>query len=188
VIPFLYGQWTAHAVVLNKPLLALMLAGVVVTNAGALMALHLNGINSLRIVLSASVARAVMGLGAGALGFRFLGLSSFGLGILAGELVATLMTGRYFVKHELAEKGVPLSATAFGPVTLSTGSALLFFVGSGLGWWSGEWSWLAALTVVAAAFIWGWKTLDRESRTRLTSLAVRWSPVKLSWSGNTPRT
>jgi O-antigen/teichoic acid export membrane protein len=188
VIPFLYGQWTAHVVVLNKPLLALMLAGVVVTNAGALMALHLNGINSLRIVLSASVARAVMGLGAGALGFRFLGLSSFGLGILAGELVATLMTGRYFVKHELAEKGVPLSATAFGPVTLSTGSALLFFVGSGLGWWSGEWSWLAALTVVAAAFIWGWKTLDRESRTRLTSLAVRWSPVKLSWSGNTPRT
>jgi O-antigen/teichoic acid export membrane protein len=177
LIPFLYGQWTAHAVVLNKPLLALMLASVVVTNAGALMALHLNGINSLHIVLDASIARAVLGLGVGALGFPLLGLSSFGLGILAGELAATLMTGRYFVKHELAEKGLPLSASAIGPVILSTGSALLFFVGSALGWWSGGWSWLAALTGVAAASIWGWKTLNHESRTRLASLAMRWSPL-----------
>jgi O-antigen/teichoic acid export membrane protein len=177
LIPFLYGQWTAHAVVLNKSLLALMLASVVVTNAGALMALHLNGINSLRIVFATSVARAVLALGAGAWGFRFLGLSSFGLGILAGELTATLMTARYFVKHELAGKGVPLSSQSFGPVTLSTGSALLFFVGSGLGWWSSRWSWLAALTGVAVASIWGWKTLGRESRTRLKSLAARWSPL-----------
>jgi O-antigen/teichoic acid export membrane protein len=177
LIPFIYGQWTAHAVVLNKPLLALMLASVVVTNSGALMALHLNGINSLRIVLAASVARAVLGLGAGALGFRFLGLSSFGLGILAGEIAATLMTGRYFVKHELAEKGLPCSAGAFGPVILSAGSTLLFFVGCGLGWWSGGWNWLAALTGVAVASVWGWKTLNQESRTRLTRLAMRWSPL-----------
>ena len=176
LIPFLYGQWTAHAVGLNKPLLAMLLASVVVTNAGALMALHLNGINSLRIVLGTSVARAALGLGAGALGFRLLGVSSFGLGILAGELVATLMTARYFVKHELAEKGLRLTVAAFGPVTLSTGSALLFFVGSGLGWWSGEWCWLAALTGVTAASVWGWKTLDSESRTRLASLVMRWSP------------
>jgi O-antigen/teichoic acid export membrane protein len=177
LIPFLYGQWTAHAVVLNQPLLALMLASVVVTNAGALMALHLNGINSLPIVLGASVARAALGLGAGALGFRVLGLSSFGLGILAGEVVATLMIGRHFVKYELAVKGLPLSAIAFGPVILSTGSVLLFFVGSGLHWWSGGWCWLAALAAIAVASIWGWKTLDHESRTRLTSLAMRWSQL-----------
>lgn len=188
LIPFLYGQWTAHAVALNKPLLALMMASVVVTNAGALIALHLNGINSLRIVFATSVARAALGLGAGALGFRVLGLSSFGVGILAGELAATLMTGRYFVKHELAEKGLQLSAAAFGPVTLSTSSTLVYFVGSGLGWWSGGWSWLCALTVVATSAIWGWRTLDRESRTRLTSLAMRWSSLRLSWSRNTPRT
>lgn len=173
LIPLLYGQWTAHSVVLNKPLLALMLASVIATNAGALMALHLNGINSLRVVLATSVVRAVLALGAGAWGYRFLGLSSFGLGILAGELAATLMTGCYFAKHELASKDVPLSSQSLGPVTLSTGSALLFFLGSGLGWWSSRWSWLAALTVVAAASIWGWKTLGQESRTRLTSLATR---------------
>jgi hypothetical protein len=180
LIPFLYGRWTAHAVGLNRPLLALMLASVVVSNAGALMALHLNGINSLRIVLGASVARAVLGLGVGALGFRLLGVSSFGVGILAGELAATLMTARYFVKHELAGNGLRLPAAAFGPVTLSTGSALLFFVGSALGWWSGGWSWLTALTAVTAASIWGWRTLDPESRTRLASLATRRSSLRLS--------
>jgi len=177
LIPFLYGMWTGHAVALNKSLLCLMLASVVVTNSGALMALHLNGINSLRIVLTTSIARAALGLGGGALGFRFLGLPSFGLGILAGELVATAMMGRYFVKHELAAKGLRLSATAFGPVTLSTGSAVLFFVGSAFGWWSSAVSWSIAVIGVAAAAIWGWKTLELNLRVRLTTMAMKWSPT-----------
>jgi O-antigen/teichoic acid export membrane protein len=174
VIPFLYAAWTGHAVELNKPLVSLMLASVVVANSGALMALHLNGINSLRIVLAASAARAVLGLGGGALGFRILGLSSFGLGILSGEVLATLMTGRYFVKHELAEKGLHLSASAYGPVTLGTGSASLFLVGSGFGWWASVWVWLGAVTGVVAASIWGWKTLERDLRARLTRAAIKW--------------
>jgi O-antigen/teichoic acid export membrane protein len=172
-IPFLYGRWTAHAVVLNQALVSLMLGSVVATNAGALMALHLNGINSLRIVLGTSVARAVLALGGGAIGFRQLGLSSFGLGILAGELAATLMTGSYFVKHELNEKGLRISSAAFGPVTLGTGSALLFFVGAGFGWWSTGWSWLLALTGVAVASIWGWRTLDFAMRARLADSTTR---------------
>ncbi|MGO9513654.1 MAG: lipopolysaccharide biosynthesis protein [Steroidobacteraceae bacterium] len=176
LIPFFYGQWTAHAVSLDTPLLCLMLSAVIVTNSGALIALHLNGINSLRIVLATSLARAVLGLGGGALGFRVLGLSSFGLGILAGELAATLISGRYFIKHELADKGFHLPATTYGPITLSTGSALVFFVGSGFGWWSGGWPWCVALVGLATASIWGWRTLNHEMRTRLTGLAMSWSP------------
>jgi O-antigen/teichoic acid export membrane protein len=178
LMPFLYAEWTAHAVDLNKPLLALLLASVVVANSGALMALHLNGINSLRIVLSASVARAVIGLGAGALGYRLWGLSSFGLGILSGEVLATLMTARYFVKHELIARGVRWPARAFGPVTLGTGSALLYFVGAGFGWWTGGLSWSLALIAVATASIWGWRMLDRDLRYRLGSLATSWLPLR----------
>ena len=173
LIPFLYGRWTAHAVALNHTLLSLMLGSVVVTNAGALMALHLNGINSLRIVLSASVTRAVLGLGGGALGFRQLGLGSFGLGILAGELAATLMTGHYFVRHELTEKGLKMRWATLGPIALGTGSALLFFVGAGFGWWSTGWIWLIALTGVAMASAWGWKALGLDMRARLTDLMTR---------------
>jgi O-antigen/teichoic acid export membrane protein len=170
LIPFLYGQWTAHAVALDKPLLCSLLGSVVVANSGALMALHLNGINSLRIVLAASVARAILGLGGGALGFRRYGLTGFGLGILAGEIIATLMTARYFVKHEVTSKGWRMPVSAFVPVSLSTGSALLFFIGAGFGWWSVGWVWLLAIVGIASASVWGWYTLETELQNRLRGI------------------
>jgi O-antigen/teichoic acid export membrane protein len=173
LIPFLYGQWTAHAVALDKSLLCLLLGSVVVANSGALMALHLTGINSLRIVLGASVARAILGLGGGALGFRGYGLTGFGLGILAGEIVATLMTARYFVKHEVTAKGSRMPVSGFGPALWSTGSVLLFFIGAGFGWWSVDWVWLLAIIGVAAASVWGWNGLEPELQTRLKGIPLK---------------
>jgi O-antigen/teichoic acid export membrane protein len=176
LIPFLYGQWTGHGVALDRPLLCLLLASVVTANAGALMALHLNGINSLRIVLGASMARAAFGLGGGALGYSRYGLSSFGLGILLGEIVATGMTARYFLRHEVSAKGLRIRGSDLGPVSLSTGSALLFFVGAGFGWWSVGWLWSFAACAIAAASIWGWMSLDAELRNRLKSMAFNMFP------------
>jgi O-antigen/teichoic acid export membrane protein len=173
LIPFLYGKWTAHAVALDQSLLCMLLGSVVVANAGALMALHLNGINSLRIVLSASVARAVFGLGGAALGFKHFGLISFGWGILAGEITATLLTANYFVRHEIMAKGLWMSWTDFGPVVLGTGSVLLFFMGAGSGWWSVGGVWLIATIGVLTASLWGWKGLQPELHTRLKGMPRR---------------
>jgi O-antigen/teichoic acid export membrane protein len=173
LIPFLYGQWTAHAVALDNSLLCLLLGSVVMANAGALMTLHLNGINSLRIGLGASVARAVFGLGGGALGFSHYGLTGFGLGILTGEIAATLMTGRYFVKHEVSAKGLRMPASEFGPVSLSTGSVLLFFIGAAFGWWPVGWVWLFSVIAVAAASVWGWKGMEFELQVRLKTMATK---------------
>jgi O-antigen/teichoic acid export membrane protein len=172
-IPSLYDRWTAHGVALDGPLLCLLLGSVVTANAGALMALHLNGINSLRIVLGASVARAVFGLGGGALGFGRYGLAGFGLGILAGEVVATLMTARYFVRHEVTAKGARFPASDLGPMLLSTGSVLLFFMGAGLGWWSVGWVWSCAIGGVAMASVWGWRTLDAALQSRLKRMLIK---------------
>jgi O-antigen/teichoic acid export membrane protein len=173
LIPFLYDQWTAHAVALNQPLLCFLLGSVVAANSGALMALHLNGINSLRIVLGASVARAISCLGVGALGFGRFGLASFGLGIVAGEVVATLMTGYYFVKHEVVAKGSPMPVADFGPVSLSTGSVLLFFVGAGFGRWTVGWVWLVATIGAASGSVWGWKMLKPELQGRLKAIPAK---------------
>jgi O-antigen/teichoic acid export membrane protein len=173
LIPYLYGQWTAHVVVLDKALLCLLLGSVVVANAGALMALHLNGINSIRIGLGASVARAVFGLGGGALGFKQYGVTGFGLGVLAGEIVATLMTGRYFVKHEVTAKGSRMTASDLAPVSLSTGSVLLYFIGAGLDWWSVGWVWFLAAVAVTAASVWGWTTMEIELQARLKGMVAK---------------
>jgi O-antigen/teichoic acid export membrane protein len=173
LIPFLYGQWTAHAVALDQPLLCLLLSSVVVTNTGALMALHLNGINSLRIVLGTSAARAILSLGGGMLGFKRYGLASFGLGILAGEIVAMLITARHFLKYEVKAKGSRIPVSDFGPVSLSTGVVLLFFIGAGLGWWSVGGVWLLAIACVATASVWGWNTLESELQNRLKSVPIK---------------
>ncbi len=149
-----------------------MLASVVTANAGALMALHLNGINRLRLVLGASVVRAALSLGVGAAGFAQLGLTSFGIGIFAGELGAALLTGRYFFKTELAQHGTGRAEAAVGPVLLGTGSTLVFFTGSAFGWWSGMWPWAAAVAAAAFATQWGWSTLDSLLRRRFVDLAT----------------
>lgn len=173
LIPFLYGRWTAHGIALDQPLLCLLLGSVVVANAGALMALQLNGINSLRIVLGASIARAVLGLGTGALGYGRYGLASFGFGILAGEIAATLMTARYFVKHEVEKKGAHIRPSDLGPVSLSTGSTLIFFAGAAGGAWSLDWAWLMAICGVAGASVWGWNALDADLRFRLKGMVFK---------------
>jgi O-antigen/teichoic acid export membrane protein len=173
LIPFLYGQWTAHHVALDRPLLCLLLASVVIANTGALMALHLNGINSLRIGLAASVARAVLGLGGGALCFGHYGLAGFGLGILGGEIVATLMTARYFLKHEVVGNKGRIDASDIGPITLGTGSVLVFFLGAGFGWWGIGGGWFLAMIGVGAASVWGWRTMDKETQNRLGAMAAK---------------
>ena len=93
LMPFFYGQWTAHAIVLNKPLLCLMLGSVIVTNSGALMALHLNGINSLGIVLVASLARAILGLGVGLIGSYFVAKLMQGLLYGVGTIDPIVLIG-----------------------------------------------------------------------------------------------
>jgi O-antigen/teichoic acid export membrane protein len=173
LLPFVYAEWTAHAMALDKPLLCLLLGSVVVANAGALMTLQLNGINSLRIGLTASVARALLGLGLGALSFKAFGVASFGLGILLGELVATMLTTRHFIKHEVEAKGMQMAAADYGPVALSTGSVLLFLIGAGFGWWSSLWVWFAATAGVAAGFAWGWNNMNIELQDRLTNMIPR---------------
>ena len=170
LLPFLYGEWTAHAVALDKPLLCLLLGSVVVANAGALMALQLSGINRLRVGFEASVARALPALGVGALSFKVLGVAGFGLGILVGEVIANLLIARHFAKHEIAARGVHVAVAEFAPAVLSTGSALLFFTGAGLGWWTSSWAWLTATAAIVVGFVWGWRKMNIELQVRLTSM------------------
>ena len=80
------------------------------------------------------------------------------------------MTAGHFVKHEVLAKGLPMPAAEFGPVSASTGSVLVFFVGAGFGWWSVGWVWLLAIFSVLVASVWGWKSLETELHGRITGI------------------
>jgi len=115
----------------------------------------------------------VVGLGGGAAGYPIYGLASFGFSTLTGEIVATLMTARFFLRHEIEAKGARISLFSFGPVLASTGSALLYFVGSAFGWWSIGVAWMMATACSAAASVWGWYTLEPELQVRLRGIPAK---------------
>ena len=166
----MYGYWTAHAVALDKSLLCLLLASVVVTNVGGLITLYLNGINSLRVVLAASAIRGIVSLGIGGFLFYHFGLAGFGMGILGGELLALLVTGRYFVARELSRQSVRLPSRSLAPITVSSAAVLLYLLSAGFDLSFAQYLYPVALLGVTTAALWGWRGLEPGVRTRLVHM------------------
>lgn len=169
-IEAVYGYWTAQAVTLDRTLLCLLLSGVVLANAGGLITLYLNGINSLGVVLVSSVARGILSLGLGGFLLVHFGLAGLGLGILGGELLALLAIGRYFVKRELSRQGVSMPLWSLAPITVSTGAVLLFLMVDGFDFPLARYLYPVALASVAAAALWGWRGLEHGVRARLVHM------------------
>lgn len=166
----LYLRWTMHALPLDHHLLCLLLGSVVVANAGGVMALYFNGINSLGIVLTASLIRGTLAILGGGLLYRFIGLSGFGLSILAGELMVLVVLGRRFLVSELKGLSATVSAPSVYSAMFSTLSTLTFLLAEAYGLrFSDEIYWLAIAGVLAAAAM-GWKHLIPEVQTRLSGL------------------
>ena len=166
----MYGYWTAHAVALDKSLLCMLLASVVLANVGGLITLYLNGINRLGVVLAASGVRGILSLVLGGILFFHFGLAGFGMAILGGELLALLVLGHNFVRCELSRQGVGLQVRSFMPITISTASVLLFLMSEGLGFSLARYLYPVALLGVATAALWGWSGMEREVRTRLVRM------------------
>jgi O-antigen/teichoic acid export membrane protein len=166
----LYGYWTAHVVVLDSSLLSLLLACVVVANAGGLITLYLNGINNLRAHMTTSAGRGILSLVAGGYLFLYFGLAGFGIAILCGEVLALFVQTHFFYKSELFRNDVNLSFLSVLPIVVSTTSVLTFLISVGLGFALAQYLYTVALLSVTATFFWGWIKLDLEVRTRLVRL------------------
>lgn len=166
----MYGYWTAHTVALDKALLCLLLASVILANVGGLITLYFNGINKLGVLLAVSMVRAILSLGAGGFLFYYFGLAGFGMGILGGELLALFVIGRYFVKRELSRQGVNLPVRSFVPITFSTASVLMFLMSDGFGFPLAQYLYPVAMLGVATAALWGWKGLEHDVRSRLVRM------------------
>ncbi|MGH8433929.1 MAG: hypothetical protein ACRERX_05515 [Pseudomonas sp.] len=167
LIESMYGYWTAHAVVFDKTLLCLLLAAVVIANAGGLMTLYFNGINSLRVVLIAAAGKGVLSVVMGTVLFFSSGLAGFGAGVLGGELFALLMQARYFLGGKLLRHRVGWTVTSLLPVTISIASVLMFLVGEGLQLSFSHYLYQAALVGVVISAMWGWHRLEHDVKTRL---------------------
>jgi O-antigen/teichoic acid export membrane protein len=166
----LFAFWTGQALVLDKALLSLLLCGVVVSSMGGLMAMYLNGINSLRIVLALSLVRGVIVLGGGTLLYNYFDLAAFGISILLSEAVVFAVLARYFFQSAIFDRVANKSASAALPAFMGAGSVCLFLIGDGFEQVTGVWSWPLAMFIALAASIWGWKLLDGNIKNRLIEI------------------
>lgn len=173
LMPYVYGLWTTHAIALDRSLLCLMLASVVVANAGALVSLHLNGINSLRIILLTSIVKVTFSLGIGVFGYARFGISSFGIGMLVGELSVMVLSTYYFINRVLIAEDIRARLSDCGPITLNIFLIILFFIGTGFEFWSGPMPWLVAVFGVSISGLWGWRQMNRDLRARFLDSIFR---------------
>lgn len=167
LISTLYGNWTAHVLALDKFLLCLLLASIVLANAGGLISLYLNGINSLGVVLVTSLVRGILSLGAGGFLFFYFGLAGFGMGVLGGELLALFVMVRNVATRDWARQSYGLHLRSFAPITVSMASVLVFLISDGGGFIVAQYLYPVALLGVAMAALWGWKELDGDVKVRL---------------------
>ncbi|MDQ3776857.1 MAG: hypothetical protein M3461_22150 [Pseudomonadota bacterium] len=163
----IYSYWTAHVVALDKSLFCVLLASVVLANVGGLITLYLNGINSLGVVLAASVIRGTLSLVVGGFLFFHFGLAGFGMAILVGELLALLVLGHYFLRRELPRQGVGLPFLSLAPIVISSASVLIFLISEGFDFSLAPYLYPAALAAVGSAAVWGWRTLEPGVKHRL---------------------
>lgn len=170
VIDPLYGYWTANALALDKSLLCLLLASIVLTNVGGLITLYLNGINRLGVVLAASMVRGILSLIVGGSLFYEFGLAGFGMGILGGEVFALLVLGHYFFRRELPRQSARPRLRSLAPITVSSALVLLFLISEGFGTALAPYFYPVSLIGVAAAAMWGWRRLEPGVRTRLARM------------------
>lgn len=170
LIETFYGYWTAHAVALDKSLLCLLLASVVLANVGGLITLYLNGVNSLGTLLKASAARAMMSLIIGGVLLAQFGLSGLGIAILAGELLALLISSDHFLRRELPGQGVSLPLRSLAPIAFSTALVLIFLTSEGFNFSHDSQLYPAALLGVAMTALWGWRELESDIRARLVRM------------------
>lgn len=166
----LFGFWTSQALVIDKALLSLLLSSVVVSNIGGLMAMYLNGINSLRIVLILSIVRGVTVLGGGSLLNNYFGLAAFGIAILLSETIVLAVLFRYFFQCTIFAKIVTKQTRAAIPALIGTGSVCLFLIGDGFELVTGLWPWLLAMILMLVTTIWGWTIMDSNIKKRLNEI------------------
>ncbi|OGP87970.1 MAG: hypothetical protein A2156_01705 [Deltaproteobacteria bacterium RBG_16_48_10] len=170
----LYGYWTTHAVPLNKSLLCLLLSSIALANAGALISMYLNGINSLRAVFLTSLVRGLTSLAGGGVLLAYFGFAGLGFAILVSEVLALVIMGYFFVRIELAQLGARLPILSLSPISMSTSFVLMFLIAEGFGSPLAPVLYPAAIFGVLFGALWGWRRLESDVKHNLLLMARQW--------------
>ena len=173
LLPTLYSWWTGHIVVLNEPLLCFLLASVVVANLGALMAIHLNGINSLGVMLYFSIIRGALIFIGSWLGYEKYGIAIFGFFIFFSEVIIFIIMAYIFMEKEIIQKGFSPPLKSFIMAIIAASSTIFFLISRALDWMPLLTGISLAIILLLIATIYSWYSLENSVKTRIIKIFTK---------------
>jgi len=170
LIEIFYEYWTSNAVVLDRVLLCTLLASVSLINLGAMMNTFLTGINHQKSIVATTISRSSVSLAFGGLMLTYFGVGGLGLGILAGELAATVFLIYFFNQTVRLHPDIKFNWRVLGPALLSVTSVQVYFGIEVIATNTKTIMYPLALIFVLIGTLSGWSHLDLEIRTRMIRL------------------
>lgn len=168
-IPWLYEQWTRGRLEFSPVLFALLAWSVAIRSAYAPLAAYVNGLNKLKAQFVINTTQTVVTLLIPlALGAMF-GLTAFGLGVVAGELIAAVGYTWYAASemgHAFRSFSGLFAINSVLPVSLV---AIAFALGL-LGWPTAIVSAAIVSVILLVIYFYQWRSLPEALRQRFKRL------------------
>lgn len=165
----LFTIWTKGHIEFNKPLFYLLSLSVLAINFGRSLTSYLIGINDLKRMSVLSITRFVLIFGVSFTLIHSLGLTAIGIGILAAELICSVLLPVIFVHSHLSRYQFDFAKLllALLPLPLFGGAlAICHFYPSATWWLCG-----AAGIVLLWTYLLFWRSLEEQIKLRLIHFA-----------------
>ena len=174
LLAWAYGLWTHGELELDTRLLAGLLAGILLANAGSFMTTYLGGINHVRAVLAIAMLRGLVSLIVAWLLLPKIGLAAAGVGIMGAEALCFMALAGHYFPQALRHVGSSEASFATSGWSMAGLLATLALIGTSavLGHIPIIPLLLAMALVITSSWQ-GWKLLDVEVRQRLCVLGAR---------------
>jgi O-antigen/teichoic acid export membrane protein len=177
LLSWVYGLWTHGELVLDARLLAGLLAGILLANAGSFMSTYLAGINHERAVLVLALLRGFVSLIVTWLLLPKFGLAAAGVGIMAAEALCFLaIAGRYFPQSVRPAGSRAWSSATTGWSLVGLVATLALIGTSAALERVPTVPFLLSIALVLLSSWQGWKSIDEAVQQRLLGLFARVVP------------
>ena len=135
-----------------------------------MMNTFLTGINHQKSIVATTISRSSVSLAFGGLMLTYFGVGGLGLGILAGELAATVFLIYFFNQTVRLHPDIKFNWRVLGPALLSVTSVQVYFGIEVIATNTKTIMYPLALIFVLIGTLSGWSHLDLEIRTRMIRL------------------
>lgn len=177
LLAWAYGLWTHGELRLDARLLAGLLAGILLANAGSFMSTYLAGINHVRAVRAIALLRGFVSLIVAWLLLPVIGLAAAGVGIMAAEALCFMAIAGHYFPQSVGHAGGGARSSATTGWSLAGLVATLALIGTSAA--LGRVPTIPLLLALALVLLssWrGWKSIDEAVRLRLLGLGARFVP------------